>query len=84
MRRSVIDREYALDHAAEHGLRFGLAPAQRIGEIDQIAAHLVHRARQCADLQRRHLPGCAAEKSPRPMRSAISRSATTGRASQRP
>ena len=50
----VIDRVYALDDAAEHGLGFGLAPPQRIGQVDQIAPHLVHRARERADLQRRH------------------------------
>ena len=46
----AIHREHALDDSGEHALGLGLAPAQRAGEIHQVAAHVFHGARQRADL----------------------------------
>jgi hypothetical protein len=48
----AIDGIHAFDDAAQHGLRLGLALAQRAGEVHQVAAHVVHRARQLADFRR--------------------------------
>src|SRR5580658_2033019 len=45
----AVDRVDALDDAAEYRLRLGLAPPQRAGEIDEVAAHVLHGARQRAD-----------------------------------
>jgi len=49
-----IDCKHTLDHTAEHSLCLGLALAQGVGQIHKIAAHLIHRARQRIDLQRRY------------------------------
>ena len=41
-----IDGVDALDHALQHRLGLGLALAQRRGEVEQVPAHVVHRARE--------------------------------------
>jgi hypothetical protein len=48
----AIHGEHALDDALEHGLGLGLALAERVGELDEIAAHVLHGAGQRAHLGR--------------------------------
>ena len=60
MRRSVIDRVDAFDDAVEHGLRFGLAPSQRVGQIHQVA-----RASRPSSAPVRRLPAAPPPASPR-------------------
>ena len=48
----LIDGVHAFDDAAEHRLRFGFALPERVGEIDEVAAHVIHGARQLPDLRR--------------------------------
>ena len=48
-RTILVDGIDSLDDPGEHGLRLGLAPAQRTRQIDEIAAHVLHGARQSAN-----------------------------------
>ena len=62
----------------EHGLRFGLALPQLAGEVDEIAAHVLHRARELADFRRAARRESRWRNRPRPSRTAASVSASTG------
>jgi len=46
----LVDRVHALDDAAEHRLRLGVALPQRTGQRDEIAPHILHGVRQRPDL----------------------------------
>ena len=48
----LVHRVDAFGDAAENGTRLGLAAPQRVGQVGEVAAHLLHRARQRADLGR--------------------------------
>ena len=47
-----VDGVDALDHALQHGLGLGLVLAQSRREVEEVAAHVVHRARERLDLLR--------------------------------
>jgi hypothetical protein len=48
----LVDGVHAFDDAGEHRLRLRLAPSERTREIDEVAAHVLHGARQCPDFRR--------------------------------
>ena len=75
----LVDGVHALDHCLEHRLRLGLAMAQLGSEIDEVAAHVVHGARELRRLRPGRAVGIEVEKSPCPRRTAASVSASIGR-----
>ena len=48
----LIDRVHAFDNTAQHSLGLRFASPQCAGELDQIVAHVFHRARELADFLR--------------------------------
>ena len=82
--RSASTAIHALDDAAQHRLRLGLAPSQRGRQLDEVAAHVLHRAGERGRFpDRARRPGWTPRNRPRPSRVADRPAPAAGRTMRR-